>query len=81
MGTSISKLVNRIDLHASLDKEQSIYFDDICLDEERHRGFTPKGVSLVYQDRTDLEGFSGGGPVVFLWWLLSLWQAFSQVGP
>ncbi len=44
-GISIRKLVNRVELYSPMDRENSLQYGDIYLDEEKQRVFTPKGVS------------------------------------
>ncbi len=44
-GISIRKLVNRVELYSPMDRENSLQYGDIYLDEEKQRVFTSKGVS------------------------------------
>ncbi len=44
-GLSIRKLVNSIEIFSPLDRKSCLCFGDICLDEEKQRVFTPKGVT------------------------------------
>ncbi len=44
-GLSIRKLVNSIEMFSPLDRKSCIQYGDICLDEEKQRVFTPKGVT------------------------------------
>ena len=44
-GLSIRRLVNCIELYSPLDRKSCVQYGDICLDEEKQRVFTPKGVT------------------------------------
>ena len=44
-GLSIRRLVNSIELFSQLDKKSCIQYGDICLDEEKQRVFTRRGVA------------------------------------
>ena len=44
-GLSIRRLINSIELYSPLDRKSCIQYGDICLDEEKQRVFTPKGVT------------------------------------
>ena len=44
-GLSIRKLINCIEMFFPLDRKSCIQYGDICLDEEKQRVFTPKGVT------------------------------------
>jgi len=44
-GLSIIRLVNCIEMFSPLDGKSCIQYGDICLDEEKQRVFTPKGVT------------------------------------
>ncbi len=44
-GLSIRRLVNCIELFSPLDRKSCVQYGDICLDEEKQRVFTPKGVT------------------------------------
>ena len=44
-GLSIRKLLNSIEIFSPLDRKSCLCFGDICLDEEKQRVFTPKGVT------------------------------------
>ncbi len=44
-GSTIRKLVNRVELYSPMDKENCFQYGDIYLDEKKQRVFTPKGVS------------------------------------
>ena len=44
-GLSIRRLVNSIEIFSPLDRESCLCYGDICLDEEKQRVFTPKGVT------------------------------------
>ncbi len=44
-GSTIRKLVNRVELYSPMDKKRCLQYGDIYLDEEKQRVFTPKGVS------------------------------------
>jgi len=44
-GLSIRKLINYIEMYSPLDRKSCIQYGDICLDEEKQRVFTPKGVT------------------------------------
>ncbi len=44
-GLSIRRLVNRIEMFSPLDRKSCLCYGDICLDEEKQRVFTPKGVT------------------------------------
>jgi len=44
-GPSIRRLVNSIEIFSPLDRESSLCYGDICLDEEKQRVCTPKGIT------------------------------------
>jgi len=44
-GLSIRKQINCIEMYSPLDRKSCIQYGDICLDEEKQRVFTPKGVT------------------------------------
>ncbi len=44
-GSTIRKLVNRVELYSPMDKKSCLQYGDIYLDEDKQRVFTPKGVS------------------------------------
>jgi DNA-binding response OmpR family regulator len=44
-GLSIRRLVNSIEMFSPLDRKSCLCYGDICLDEEKQRVFTPKGVT------------------------------------
>jgi len=44
-GLSIRRLVNNIELYSPLDRKSCVQYGDICLDAEKQRVFTPKGVT------------------------------------
>jgi len=44
-GPSIRRLVNSIEMFSPLDRKSCLCYGDICLDEEKQRVFTPKGVT------------------------------------
>jgi len=44
-GLSIRKLVNSIEMYSPLDRKSCLSYGEICLDEEKQRVFTPKGVT------------------------------------
>jgi len=44
-GPSIRRLVNSIEVFSPLDRKSCLCYGDICLDEEKQRVFTPKGVT------------------------------------
>lgn len=44
-GSSIRKLMNRIELYSPLDENECLRHDEICLDEHKQRVFTPGGVA------------------------------------
>ena len=44
-GVTNRKLINRVELYSPVDKKSCLQYGDICLDEEKLRVFTPKGVS------------------------------------
>jgi len=45
LGITNRKIVNRVELYSPMDKKICLQHGDICLDEEKQRVFTPKGVS------------------------------------
>ncbi len=44
-GSTIRKLINKIELYSPMDKKACLQYGDIYLDEEKQRVFTPNGVS------------------------------------
>jgi len=44
-GPSIRRLINSIEMFSPLDRKSCLCYGDICLDEEKQRVFTPKGVT------------------------------------
>ncbi len=44
-GLSIRRLINSIELYSPLDRKSCVQYGDICLDAEKQRVFTPKGVT------------------------------------
>jgi len=44
-GTTIRKLINRIELYSPMEKKACLQYGEIYLDEEKQRVFTPSGVS------------------------------------